>query len=253
MIKIKSAHELSLMKEAGQIAALARAACGEAISPGITTKELDAIAQKVIEGAGAKPSFLGYHGFSGSICCSVNDEIIHGIPGNRKIKDGDIVKVDVGAFYNGYHGDCAETFVCGTIPQSTQKLIEVTRQSFYEGIKYAREGFRISDISHAIQCYNENYGYSMVRDYTGHGIGSDLHEDPEVPNYGIAGRGPRLVAGMTLAIEPMVNAGTFAIKHLSNGWTVVTADGSLSAHYENTILITKDDPIILTVTGSKQA
>ena len=252
MIKIKSAHEIKLMAEAGQIAELARRACGELVAPGITTRELDHVARKTIEGYGAKPSFLNYAGFPGSICCSVNDQVIHGIPGSRKIKDGDLVKIDVGALYRGYHGDCAATYAAGTITEEAKKLIEVTRQSFYEGIKFAREGYRISDISHAVQEYNEKYGFSVVRDYVGHGVGSELHEAPEVPNYGAPGRGPRLVAGMTIAIEPMVNAGAFGIKRLADGWTVLTVDGSLSAHYENTVLITQDEPIILTADKSGQ-
>ncbi len=246
MIKLKSTPEIALMAKAGQIAALAREACGREIRAGMTTKQLDAVAQRVIEEHGATPSFLGYHGFKGSICCSINEQVIHGIPGPKVIKDGDIVKVDVGACYKGYHGDCADTFIVGQVPESTQKLVEVARQSFYEGIKFAREGFRISDISHAVQCYNEKHGYSLVRGFNGHGIGRDLHEDPEVPNYGPPGRGVRLKAGMTIAIEPMVNAGGYSVEILSDGWTVVTADGALSAHYENTVLITKDDPIILT-------
>ena len=250
MIKIKSIHEIKLMEEAGQIAAMAREACGKAVQPGITTRELDEIARKVITEAGAKPSFLGYAGFPGSICCSINDEVIHGIPGSRKVQSGDLVKIDVGAAYMGYHGDCAATFTAGPVSESAQKLIDVTRQSFYEGIKFAREGNRISDISRAIQAYNEEHGFSVVREYVGHGIGSALHEEPEVPNYVSKLRGPRLVAGMTLAIEPMVNQGTFEVKCLSDGWTVKTLDGKLSAHYENTILITKGEPIILTATRS---
>ena len=249
MIKIKSAHEIQLMTEAGQITELARRACGEAVAPGITTRELDHIAHQVITGYGATPPFLGYGGFPGAICCSVNDEVIHGIPGSRKIKEGDIVKIDVGAFYRGYHGDCAATYAAGAIPEETRRLIEVTRQSFYEGIKYAREGYRISDISRAIDEYTAANGFYQVRDYVGHGVGRQLHEDPEVPNFltpGHAGHGPRLVAGMTIAIEPMVNAGTWEVKTMSDGWTVKTKDGSLSSHYENTILITKDEPIILT-------
>ena len=252
MIKIKSLHEIKLMEEAGQIADMARRACGEAVQPGITTRELDEIARKVIQKAGAKPSFLGYAGFPGSICCSINDEVIHGIPGSRKVKVGDLVKIDVGAAYMGYHGDCAATYAAGAVSESAQKLIDVTRQSFYEGIKFAREGYRISDISHAIQVYNERHGFSLVRVYVGHGCGSELHEAPEVPNFGAPGHGPRLVAGMTLAIEPMVNMGTFEVKCLSDGWTVKTLDGKLSAHYENTILITKDEPIILTAPRSKE-
>ena len=247
MIKIKSTHEIKLMQEAGQITAAARAAVGALIAPGITTRELDNAARKVIEGYGAKPSFLGYNGFPASICCSINHQVIHGFPGKYKLQEGDLVKIDVGANYMGYHGDCADTFAVGKITEEAQRLIEVTRQSFYEGIKLAREGQRVSDISHAIQKYVESNGFSVVRDYVGHGVGSELHEAPEVPNYGNPGRGARLVAGMTLAIEPMVNAGGYQVKTLRDGWTVETVDGSLSAHYENSILITKGDPVILTV------
>ena len=247
MIKIKSTHEIKLMQEAGQIAAAARAAAGALVAPGITTRELDNAARKVIEGYGAKPSFLNYNGFPASICCSINHQVIHGFPGKYKLQEGDIVKIDVGANYMGYHGDCADTFAVGKITEEAQRLIEVTRQSFYEGIKLAREGQRVSDISHAVQKYVEENGFSVVRDYVGHGVGSELHEAPEVPNYGNPGRGARLVAGMTLAIEPMVNAGGYQVKTLRDGWTVETVDGSLSAHYENSILITKGDPIILTV------
>ena len=247
MIKIKSTHEIKLMQEAGQIAAAARAAAGALVAPGIPTRELDNAARKVIEGFGAKPSFLGYNGFPASICCSINHQVIHGFPGKYKLQEGDIVKIDVGANYMGYHGDCADTFAVGKITEEAQRLIEVTRQSFYEGIKLAREGQRVSDISHAVQKYVEENGFSVVRDYVGHGVGSELHEAPEVPNYGNPGRGARLVAGMTLAIEPMVNAGGYQVKTLRDGWTVETVDGSLSAHYENSILITKGDPIILTV------
>ena len=249
MIKIKSPHEVKLMAEAGQIAELARRACGDLVAPGITTKELDNAARKVIEGFGAKPSFLGYGGFPGSICCSINDEVIHGIPGSRKIREGDIVKIDVGAHYMGYHGDCAATFAAGAISEEAQKLIEVTRQSFYEGIKYAREGYRISDISRAIDEYTVKNGFYQVRDYVGHGIGSALHEEPEVPNFlapNRVGRGPRLVAGMVIAIEPMVNVGTYEVREMPDGWTVKTADGSLSAHYENTVALTENGIINLT-------
>ena len=246
MIKIKSPHELKLMAEAGQIAELARRACGELVAPGITTRELDNAARKVIEGCGAKPSFLGYGGFPGSICCSINDEVIHGIPGSRKIREGDIVKIDVGAHYMGYHGDCAATFAAGPISEEAQKLIEVTRQSFYEGIKLAREGQRVSDISHAVQEYVERNGFSVVRRYVGHGVGEELHESPDVPNFGTKGRGVRLCAGMTIAIEPMVNIGKPDVFELPDKWTVVTADGTLSAHYEHSIAITDEGPIILT-------
>ena len=247
MIKIKSTHEIKLMQEAGQIAAAARAAAGALVAPGITTRELDNAARKVIEGYGAKPSFLNYNGFPASICCSINHQVIHGFPGKYKLQEGDLVKIDVGANYMGYHGDCADTFAVGKITEEAQRLIEVTRQSFYEGIKLAREGQRVSDISHAVQKYVEENGFSVVRDYVGHGVGSERHEAPVVPNYGNPGRGARLVAGMTLAIEPMVNAGGYQVKTLRDGWTVETVDGSLSAHYENSILITKGDPIILTV------
>lgn len=253
MIKVKSSHEIKLMKEAGQIAELARRACGELVAPGITTRELDHVARKVITGFGAKPSFLHYGGFPASICCSVNDEVIHGIPGSRRLREGDIVKIDVGALYMGYHGDCAATYAAGAISESTQKLIQVTRQSFYEGIKYAREGYRISDISQAIEAYTVENGFYQVRDYVGHGVGSELHEEPEVPNFlapGKGGHGPRLVAGMTIAIEPMVNVGTWEVRQMPDGWTVKTADGSLSSHYENTVLITKEEPIILTADAS---
>jgi len=248
MIKIKSAHEISLMREAGQIAAEARAACGSLIAPGITTGELDECARRVIEKAGASPSFLGYGGYPASICCSVNDEVIHGIPSGRRLKSGDIVKIDVGAFYRGYHGDCAATFPVGEISEEAEELIRVTRQSFYEGIKFARPGQRISDISRAIETYTGQYGFSMVRDYVGHGIGTSMHEAPEVPNfYDESHKGPRLLPGMTIAVEPMTNAGTFAVHLMPDGWTVKTADGRLSAHYENTIAVTDGDPVILTV------
>jgi len=246
MIRIKSPAEIKLMQKAGEIAELARRAAGEAVQPGITTREIAEIAGKVILACGAKPSFLGYGGFEGIICISINEEVIHGIPGRRKIKDGDMVKLDVGAYYGGYHGDCAATYFAGTAGEQAQKLAQVTRQSFYEGIRYARAGGRVSDISHAIQTYCESLGYSLVRDYVGHGVGSELHEAPEVPNFGPPGRGPRLVPGMTLAIEPMVNAGGHEVRRLRDGWTVVTADGSLSGHYENTILITEGEPLILT-------
>ena len=246
MIKIKSPHEIKLMAEAGQIAELARRACGELVAPGITTRELDNAARKVIEGFGAKPSFLGYGGFPGSICCSINDEVIHGIPGSRKIREGDIVKIDVGAHYMGYHGDCAATFAAGAISEEAQKLIEVTRQSFYEGIKYAREGYRISDISRAIDEYTTKHGFWQVRDYVGHGIGSELHQGPDVPNYGKPGRGIRLEKGMTIAIEPMINLKGHEVRMLSDGWTVVTRSGSVSAHFENTIAVTENGAEILT-------
>lgn len=247
MIKIKSDHELEFMRIAGRITAEARAAAGRAVSPGVTTGEIDRIVRKTIEAAGAVPSFLGYGGFPGSACVSINDEVIHGIPSfERVVKEGDLVKVDVGALIHGFHGDCATTIPCGRVSEEAQRLIEVTRQSFYEGIKFAREGKRISDISHAIQEYVEKNGFSVVRAYVGHGVGADLHESPEVPNFGTPGHGVRLQKGMTLAIEPMVNVGVYDIKCLSDGWTVKTKDGKLSAHYENTIAITEGEPEILT-------
>jgi methionyl aminopeptidase len=255
MIQIKSPHEIDLMRRAGKITAAARALAGEMVAPGVTTKEIDKAVRKFIEGQGAKPSFLGYAGYPGSACISVNDVVIHGIPDGRVIKDGDIVSVDVGAYIDGFHGDCAATFVAGNASEEAIKLIEATKQSFFEGLKFAKPGFRISDISRAIQTYAESFGYGIVRDYVGHGVGTNLHEDPEVPNYVAprslaAGRtNPRLVAGMTIAIEPMVNQGTYKVKVMPDGWTVKTLDGKLSAHYENTVLITNGEPEILTTVG----
>lgn len=247
MITLKSPKEISLMRKAGAIADAARRACGAAVEPGITTYELDAIARKVIEGYGARPSFLNYNGFPGSICCSVNDEVIHGIPSKKRIiKEGDIVKVDVGAYIGGVHGDCACTVPCGAVSEEAERLIAVTRQSFFEGIKFAKEGYRLSDISHAVQAYCEANGFSVVRDFVGHGIGEELHESPEVPNYGRPGHGIRLQRGMVLAIEPMVNVGAYSVRVLPDGWTVKTRDGKLSAHYENTVAITDGEPEILT-------
>lgn len=249
MIIIKSKKEIDIMSEAGKIVAGAHEAVREAIKPGITTAELDRIAEEYIEKQGAYPSFKGYYGFPASICVSVNETIIHGIPGNLTLNDGDIVSIDIGAIYNGYHGDAARTHPVGDVSPEALNLIEVTRDSFYEGIKYAREGYRLSDISHAIQTFVENRGYSVVRAYVGHGIGQDMHEDPQIPNYGPPGKGPRLRTGMTLAIEPMVNQGTHEIVTLDDNWTVNTKDGKLSAHYENTIAIMEDGPIILTLEG----
>ena len=246
MISVKSPREIILMRRAGEITAAARALAGEMVTPGVTTQEIDKAVRAFIESKGARPSFLGYNGYSGSACISVNNEVIHGIPGNRRLKDGDIVSIDVGAELDGYHGDCAATFACGNVDARAKKLIEVTRESFFVGLEYARQGNCVSDISHAIQVYVEKHGYSVVRSYIGHGIGSKLHEEPEVPNFGKPGRGPRLIDGMTICIEPMVNAGTHEVRVLKDGWTVVTADGELSAHYENTVLITKGAPEILT-------
>ena len=236
------------MRQACKITAAARALAGEMVRPGVSTREIDKAVREFIVAQGAKPSFLGYHGFPASTCISVNNTIIHGIPGGYVLKEGDIVSVDVGALYEGFHGDCAATFACGAISTEAQKLIDVTKQSFFEGIRFAKRGNRVQDISHAIQTYVESNGFSVVRSIVGHGVGRQLHEEPEVPNFGNPGRGPRLVPGMTLAIEPMVNAGVYDVKVLKDGWTTVTADGKLSAHYENTVLITDGEPEILTVT-----
>ena len=246
MITIKNSRELALMREACIISARALKLAGEAIEPGVTTGEIDTLVRKYIESQGAKPSFLGYGGFPGSACISINETVIHGIPDKRVIQAGDIVSVDVGAYIGGFHGDCAATFPCGKISPEAEDLIRVTRESFFEGIKMAKEGHRLMDISAAIQMYVESRGYSIVREFVGHGIGTHLHESPEVPNYGRPGRGPRLLRGMTLAIEPMVNAGEAGVMQLSDGWTVKTLDGKLSAHYENTVLITDGEPEILT-------
>ena len=250
-IFIKSASEIEIMRKAGRITAGARSIARQAMADGVSTKHIDKCVHEFILKSGAKPTFLGYGGFPGSACVSVNDEIIHGIPGKRIIRDGDIVSLDVGATFNGMVGDCAATFPCGEVSEEAKKLIEVTRQSFFEGVKFAREGYRISDIGGAIQDYVESFGYSVVREYVGHGVGHVMHEAPEVPNYRPDRTGrrsdPRLVRGMTIAVEPMVNIGGCEVKTLSNGWTVVTADGSLSAHYENSILITDGEAEILTM------
>jgi len=246
MITLKSPNEIELMRRAGKITAAARALAGEMVKPGVTTREIDRAVEQFIRKQGAVPSFLNYHGYPGSACISVNDEVIHGIPGSRVLKEGDIVSVDVGALIGGFHGDCAATFPCGKISDEAQRLIDVTRESFFRGIAFAKEGNRVFDISAAVQKYVEDNGFTVVREFVGHGIGRQLHESPEVPNYGTAGRGPRLLRGMTLAIEPMVNAGTASIRQLSDGWTVKTLDGKLSAHYENTVLITDGEPEILT-------
>jgi len=248
MIAIKNEHELIAMRQACKITAAARALAGEMVRPGVMTKQIDKAVHDYIVSQGAKPSFLGYGGFPASSCISVNSTVIHGIPGDYTLQDGDIVSIDVGAYYKGFHGDCAATFACGTISAEAKKLIDVTKQSFFEGIRFATQGHRVSDISHAIQTYVESNGFSVVRSFVGHGVGAQLHEEPEVPNYGPAGRGPRLLRGMTLAIEPMVNVGTADVRILKDRWTTVTADGKLSAHYENTVLITDGEPEILTVT-----
>ena len=246
MITLKSSHEIEAMRRAGKITAAARAVARDMVKPGVTTQQIDQPVYHFIRSQGAIPSFLNYNGFPASACVSVNDEIIHGIPGKRVIHEGDIVSVDVGAFIGGFHGDCAGTYPCGQVSDEALRLIRVTQQSFFEGIKYAREGYRLSDISAAIQAYVESNGYSVVREYVGHGIGRRMHEPPEVPNYGKPGHGPRLLRGMTIAIEPMVNEGTVAIRQMPDGWTVRTADGKNAAHYENTVLITDGEPELLT-------
>jgi len=246
MISLKSPREIECMRRAGRLTAQARALAGSMVRPGVTTHEIDTAVRKFIESHGAKPSFLGYSGFPGSACISINEEVIHGIPGPRKLKEGDIVSVDVGAFLDGFHGDCAATFACGQVSDEAMHLIHVTEQGFWEGIKLARSGNRVYDISHAVQQYVEASGCSVVRDFVGHGVGAKLHEPPEVPNFGPAGHGPRLQPGMTIAVEPMVCAGDWRVKVLKDGWTTVSADGSLTAHYENTILITDGEPEVLT-------
>ena len=246
MITLKSPHEIEAMRLAGKITAAARALAREMVKPGVTTQQIDKAVYHFIKSQGAIPSFLHYNGYPASVCVSVNDEIIHGIPGPRVLKEGDIVSVDVGAYIGGYHGDCAGTYPCGQVSDEALRLIRVTQDSFFEGLKYAREGYRLSDISAAVQKYVEVNGYSVVREYVGHGIGRNMHEAPEIPNYGKPGHGPRLLRGMTIAVEPMVNEGTAAIREMPDGWTVRTADGKNAAHYENTILITAGDPELLT-------
>ncbi len=252
-IHIKSPKEIELMRQACQITAQARSIARQAVHDGVTTKQIDKYVHDYIVKCGARPTFLGYGGFPGSACISVNEEVIHGIPGKRVVRNGDIVSVDVGAYINGFTGDCAGTYPCGEVSEEAKKLMEVTRQSFFEGIKFAKEGYRVSDIGAAIQEYVESHGFSVVRDYVGHGVGRELHEAPEVPNYKVdrkAGhRGdPRLIRGMTIAVEPMVIAGSsYEIEVLDNDWTVVSADRSLTCHYENSILITDGEPEILTM------
>lgn len=248
MITIKSKSEIEKMRLAGKITGDVLKEIEKHIKPGISTKQLDKIAYNYIVSRGATPSFLNYNGFPGSICASPNDWVVHGIPSKSVIlAEGDIISVDVGAYINGYHGDAARTFAVGKISDEAKRLIDVTKQSFFEGIKYAVHGAKLGDVSAAIQEYVESNGYSVVRDLVGHGIGRNMHEDPNVPNFGHKGRGVKLAAGMTLAIEPMVNAGEYGVCVLDDDWTVVTEDGSLSAHYENTILIGKDGCEILTL------
>lgn len=247
MIVLKTARELALMREACRISAGALRVAGEAVRPGISTWEIDRIAYDYIKSRGAEPNFLGLYGFPATACISVNDEVIHGIPSKKRIlKEGDIVSIDLGAKINGFNGDNAATFAVGEISEEAKKLMDTTRESLYEAIKVAVPGNKIGDIASAVQMYCESRSYGVVREYTGHGVGKELHEDPSVPNYGKAGRGVRLIPGMTLAIEPMINQGTAAIKVLPDGWTVKTRDAKLSAHFEHTVAITADGPVILT-------
>ena len=247
MIIIKTQREIELMKKAGRISATALKLAGEAVRPGVSTHEIDRIAHEYILSQKAKPNFLHYNGFPAAACISVNEQVIHGIPSKRRIlKEGDIVSIDLGAVYEGYHGDNAATFAVGRVSPAAQRLIDTTKESLYEGIKAARVGGRVGDIGYAIQRYVEARGYSVVRQFVGHGVGASLHEAPEVPNFGTEGRGARLLKGMTLAIEPMVNMGVSGIDILSDGWTVVTADRKLSAHFEHSVAITDAEPLVLT-------
>jgi methionyl aminopeptidase len=246
MITLKSAREISHMREAGRIVAMALQELGKRVAPGVTTGELNQFADEFLRRAGAEPAFLGYQGFPASICASVNEEVVHGIPGLRKLENGDIISIDIGSVYNGYYGDASMTFPVGEISAEAARLLQVTRQSLYRGIEQAISGSRIGDISATIQQFVEAHGYQVVRDYVGHGIGTRMHEEPQVPNFGKAGMGPRLQPGMTIAIEPMVNVGTHEVMVMPNRWTAVTRDHSLSAHFEHTVLITGGQPEILT-------
>lgn len=246
MIILKSAREIAYMRDAGKIVAEALQEVKAAVRPDVTTLELDEIAEQYIRRCGAIPTFKGYQGFPGSICASINEEVVHGIPGNRRLKDGDTISIDIGALVNGYNGDAAITVAVGSVEEDILQLLKVTEESLYKGIAKAVPDNRLQDISYAIQEYAESYGYGVVREYVGHGIGRNMHEDPQVPNYGTPGRGPRLKSGMTLALEPMINMGTYEVRTLADGWTVVTADGKRSAHFEHTVAITDHGPEILT-------
>ena len=247
-ITIKSAREIELMTEAGRILEIVHDELAKALKAGMTTKDIDRLGEEIIRSYGCIPSFLNYNGYPASICVSVNEEVVHGIPDSKRIiRDGDIVSLDAGVIYKGYHSDAARTYGVGEISKEAQKLIDVTKESFFEGMKYAKEGNYLFEISAAIGRYAEKHGYGVVRDLCGHGIGTALHEAPEIPNYEMCRRGPKLKAGMTLAIEPMINMGTWQVDWLDDDWTVVTRDRKLSAHYENTVLITKDEPILLTL------
>lgn len=251
-IEIKSAREIELMTEAGRILEIVHNELGKALHPGMSTMDIDRLGEEIIRSYGCIPSFLNYNGYPASICVSVNEEVVHGIPSTKRIlKDGDIVSLDAGVIYKGYHSDAARTHGIGEISKEASKLIRVTRESFFEGIKYAREGNHLFDISRAIGTYAESFGYGVVRDLCGHGIGTKLHESPQIPNYVLKRKGVMLKAGMTLAIEPMINMGTWEVKWLDDDWTVVSRDRSLSAHYENTVLITDGEPVLLTLTESE--
>ena len=248
MIVLKTGRELNIMREACRISAGALQTAGKAVEPGVTTAEIDRLAEEYIRSQGGEPNFKNYEGYPATACISINNEVIHGIPSSkRKLRAGDIVSIDLGAKFDGYHGDNAATFACGDISDEAKRLMDATRESLYEGIKAARAGGRIGDISHAVQAYVEARGYSVVRQFVGHGVGTHLHEAPEVPNFGTAGRGIRLMPGMTIAIEPMVNAGAAGVEVQPDGWTVLTKDGSLSAHFEHTVAITADGPKIMTL------
>jgi methionyl aminopeptidase len=248
MIVLKTGRELKIMKEACSISAGALEVAGKAVEPGVTTAEIDRLAEEYIRRRGGEPNFKNYEGYPATACISINNEVIHGIPSEkRKLRAGDIVSIDLGAKFDGYHGDNAATFACGDVSPEAKRLMDTTRESLYEGIRAACAGGRIGDIGHAVQSYVEARGYSVVRQFVGHGVGTHLHEAPEVPNFGTPGRGIRLLPGMTIAIEPMVNAGGYDVKVQPDGWTVLTKDGSLSAHFEHTIVITADGPKIMTV------
>ncbi|MGI6225184.1 MAG: type I methionyl aminopeptidase [Peptococcales bacterium] len=246
MIVMKSDRELNYMRDAGRIVAETHAEMEKAVAPGITTQELDEIAENYITSKGALPAFKGYHGFPATICASVNEEVVHGIPGLRTLKTGDIISIDIGAVINGYYGDAARTLPVGTISEDALNLLKVTEECLYKGIEQVQVNNRLTDISHAIQTYVEKRGYSVVRDYVGHGIGTKMHEEPQVPNFGMPGRGPRLKPGMCLAIEPMVNMGSYEVETLLDNWTVVTCDKKLSAHFEHSVAVTEKGPLILT-------
>lgn len=247
MIILKTKREIEVMRKAGRLVAQSHELVRKYIKPGVTTKELDQLVEEFLRSQNAIPTFKGYGGFPFSICASVNEEVVHGFPTGRKLVEGDIVSIDIGATFEGYVGDSAKTFYVGEVEDEKRRLVEATRQSFYEGIKFAKTTYRLSDISHAIQTFAESQGFSVVRDYVGHGVGKNMHESPQIPNFGKPGKGPRLQEGMVLAIEPMINAGTYHVKVLDNDWTVVTVDGRPSAHYEHTVAITDGEPELLTV------